>query len=129
MDFKDRLDMYQEGGMINSEDVADINAVIKLFKDKYGIQLSEENASFFIAHLAAAYSRNASKEELEELPDGVIEEVKALASYDESLCILDDIIEVTNNPLNSIEKKYILLHLNNLITNLTETGEWHTSRG
>lgn len=31
MDFKDRLDMYVEGGMITQSDVEDVNAVIKLF--------------------------------------------------------------------------------------------------
>ena len=41
MDFKDRLDMYVEGGMITQSDVEDVNAVIKLFKDNYGIELIE----------------------------------------------------------------------------------------
>ena len=38
MDFKDRLDMYVEGGMITPSDVEDVKAVIKLFKDDYGIE-------------------------------------------------------------------------------------------
>ena len=38
MDFKDRLDMYVEGGMITPSDVEYVNAVIKLFKDDYGIE-------------------------------------------------------------------------------------------
>lgn len=127
MDFKERLDMYLTGGMINKEDVKDIEAVIKLFKDDYGVELSEENAATFIAHLAAAYSRNATKEKLDDLSNDMLDEIKALDSYNDSLKILDKIIKVTNNPLNDVERNYVLLHLNNLIANLSETGEWHAS--
>ncbi len=118
MDFKERLEMYQEGGMITSHDVKDIEAVIKMFKDDLNIELCEENAATFIAHLAAAYSRNITKEELDDLGAEVMDEVKALSTYDKSLQILDKIIDVTENPLNDIEKKYVLLHLNTLLNNL-----------
>lgn len=127
MDFKERLDMYKEGGMITDRDAKDIEAVIKLFKDDYNIELCEENAATFIAHLAAAYSRNATKEELDDLSNDMLDEIKALDTYEESLKILDKIVEVTNNPLNDVERNYVLLHLNNLMANLTETGEWHAS--
>lgn len=127
MDFKERLDMYKEGGMITEDDVKDIETVIKLFKDDYNIELCEENAATFIAHLAAAYSRNATKEELDDLSNDMLDEIKALDTYEESLKILDKIVEVTNNPLNDVERNYVLLHLNNLMANLTETGEWHAS--
>lgn len=127
MDFKERLDMYKEGGMITDRDVKDIEAVIKLFKDDYNVELCEENAATFIAHLAAAYSRNATKEELDDLSNDMLDEIKALDTYEESLKILDKIVEVTNNPLNDVERNYVLLHLNNLMANLTETGEWHAS--
>ena len=45
-------------------------------------------------------------------------------STDKSLEILNKIISVTKNPLNDVEKKYVLLHLNNLIQTFAETGEW-----
>ena len=57
----------------------------------------------------------------------MLDEIKALDSYNDSLKILDKIIKVTNNPLNDVERNYVLLHLNNLIANLLETGEWHAS--
>ena len=122
MDFKERLDMYEDGGMITSSDVKDIETVIKMFKDDLGVELCEENAATFIAHLAAAYSRNTTKEELDDLPDDILNELKSLDTYDESLRILDKIVEVTNNPLNDVEKRYLLLHLNNLIANLKKVS-------
>ena len=54
MDFTERFELYKEGGMINDGDIEDLNAVIRLFKEDYGVTLEEENASMFIAHLCAS---------------------------------------------------------------------------
>ena len=45
MDFSERLQLYKEGGMISEKDVDDVNAIIKMFKDEYGVELQEENAT------------------------------------------------------------------------------------
>lgn len=113
MDFKERLDMYLEGEFINKNDVDNINKIIKIFKDKYGIVLEEENAGMFIAHLCAAYSRINNNDEVEELPDEILDDVKKLDSYPRSLEMLKDIEEIT--PLSETEEKYVLLHLNNML--------------
>ena len=115
MDFTERFELYKEGGMINDEDIRDLNAVIRLFEEKYGLKLEEENASMFIAHLCAAYGRLVSKEEVDEVPKEVLDELKGLESYDLSKKILKEVMNVTKNPLNETEQNYALLHINNLI--------------
>ena len=115
MDFTDRLELYREGGMIDNKAVEDVNAIIKMFKDEYGYVLEEENADTLIAHICAAYSRNVTKEEVEPLPDVVKDELTGLETYPKSLEILNRLVEVTQNPLNQVEKDYALLHINNLI--------------
>ena len=117
MDFSERLELYKEGGMLNDEDVKDINSVIGLFKDKYEMVLEEENADFFIAHLSAAYARNKSGEPVEELPQEVMDELLSLETYEKSRNILNDILEITHNPLSEVERNYALLHINNLLVN------------
>lgn len=117
MDFSERLELYKEGGMLNDEDVRDINNVIGLFKDKYEMVLEEENADFFIAHLSAAYARNKSGEPVEELPQEVMDELLSLETYEKSRNILNDILEITHNPLSEVERNYALLHINNLLVN------------
>lgn len=117
MDFSERLELYKEGGMLNDEDVKDINNVIGLFKDKYEMVLEEENADFFIAHLSAAYARNKSGEPVEELPQEVMDELLSLETYEKSRNILSDILEITHNPLSEAERNYALLHINNLLVN------------
>ena len=127
MDFTERFDLYKEGGMINDDDIRDLNAVIDLFKNEYGVVLEEENASMFIAHLCAAYGRLTSNEPVDELPQEVIEELRSLDSYEESLEILDKVMKATKNPLNETEQRYALLHINNLIAQFRQDGEWHTA--
>lgn len=128
MDFTERFALYKEGGMIDDNDIEDLNAVIKLFKDEYGVTLEEENASMFIAHLCAAYGRIDSGENIDELPSEVIDELKSLPTYDLSLEILDKVMKVTKNALNDIEQGYALLHINNIIAQLQQSGEWHTTK-
>ena len=126
MDFTERLELYKEGGMITDADIEDINAVVDLFKKEYGVVLEEENVGTFIAHLCAAYGRLVSKEEVDELPKEVVEELESLDTYEESKQILKKVMDVTKNPLNETEQGYALLHINNLIAQFKQQGEWHT---
>ena len=109
MDFTERFELYKEGGMITDADIEDIKAVIALFKDKYGVTLEEENA----------------KEPVDELPKEVVDELESLDTYDLSKKILEEVMQVTKNPLNETEQGYALLHINNLIAQFKESGEWH----
>ncbi len=122
MDFTERLELYREGGMIRDRDVDDINAIVAMFQSKYGIELCEENAATFIAHLCAAFGRNTTGEAVEPLPDEVFAEVEELESYPLSRKMLADLMAVSHNPLNEAEQRYALMHINNLIANLGYTG-------
>ena len=118
MDFTERLELYQEGGMINAQDVKDVLAVVDMFKEKYDIQLCEENADTFVAHLCAAFGRNATGEPVEPLMEEAFAEVKALDTYPMAVEMLENIKGVIHNTLNQTEQAYVLLHLNNLIEKL-----------
>ena len=120
MDFTERLNLYLEGGMIQPEDVADIQAIITMFDTKYHIILQEENADTFIAHLCAAFGRTASGEEVEPLPPEVKTELEGLDSYPKSKEMLQEVMAAARNRLNETEQDYALLHINNLIAWLRE---------
>ena len=120
MDFTERLELYQEGGMIKEDDVKDVLAIVAMFKEKYDIQLCEENADTFVAHLCAAFGRNATQEKVEPLLPEAFAEVKELESYPQSLDMLENIKSVIHNSLNQDEQEYVLLNLNTLIAKLNE---------
>ena len=122
MDFSERLELYLEGGMLDEKDVTDVNAIIQMFQDKYGITLCEENAATFIAHVCAAFGRNRTHEEVEPLLPEAFAEVKELESFPLAEKMLRDLLSVSTNPLSDVEQEYVLLHLNNLIDALDYKG-------
>lgn len=116
MNFDERLALYVEGGMITNKDVDVIHKVIDMFREDYGMELTEENAGMFIAHLCAAFNRNVTKEEVPPVEESMIKELAALDTYPKSLEILDKLMAVTDNSLNKTEQDYALLHINNLLS-------------
>ena len=121
MNFDERLQMYIDGEYITKEDADNVNKVVDLFKDEFGIELSEENASMFIAHLCAAYSRLHNGEKIETLPVEILNEVRNTSTFNKSLDIVKRIFEVTNSSLDEEEKNYLLLHINNLLGSYGES--------
>ena len=122
-DFSERLKLYKEGGMIDEQDEENIYNVLRMFRENYGIELCEENADTFMAHLCAAYSRLKTGEEVEEFPEELMEEIQQLATYEKSLEMLEDMLKASERPLNETEQKYTLLHINNLLSRLYETPQ------
>lgn len=115
MDFSERLNLYVEGGLITSVDVKDIEKIIVLFDEKYHIQLCEENASFLIAHICAMYHRNQINEEIDDLSDQEIREVKQLKTYPKSIAIFEDVVKNMHINVKEVERNYLLLHINAIL--------------
>ena len=57
MDFEPRLTILHQAGMLSEEDYRKVQDVIRFFQEKYGLTLTEENASAMITHLCAALGR------------------------------------------------------------------------
>lgn len=117
MDFQERFKLYIDGGMITMNDIEDIKNIIRLFDEKYHIDLCEENASFFISHICAMYHRNQTNERLDDITDNEMEEIQNLKTYSKSLRILEDIKREIKIQVNDVEGKYLLLHINQILQN------------
>lgn len=118
MDFTERLELYQEGGMIDETDAKDVLAIVEMYRQRYNIELCEENADTFVAHLCAAFSRNHTHEPVEPLMKEVFDQVRELETYPLSLEMLENIKSVIHSPLNETEQEYVLMHINNLLDKL-----------
>ena len=57
MDFEPRLTILHQAGMLSEEDYRKVQDVIRFFQEKYGLTLTEGNASAMITHLCAALGR------------------------------------------------------------------------
>lgn len=74
MDFEPRLTILHQAGMLSEEDCRKVQDVIRFFQEKYGLTLTEENASAMITHLCAALGRIHRGEPVEPLDEEVYEE-------------------------------------------------------
>ena len=125
MDFTERLEMFLEGEMITEDDVRNINNMLDMFKAKYGVTLTEENAATFVSHVCAAFYRYSAGEEIDPLPQEMVDQVASLETYELSLEVYDNIMKVIEKPFSDVERGYVLLHINNLISLLKSEGEWN----
>ena len=73
MDFEPRLTILRQAGMLSEEDCRKVQDVIRFFQEKYGLTLTEENASAMITHLCAALGRIHRGEPVEPLDEEVRE--------------------------------------------------------
>lgn len=71
MDFEPRLTILHQAGMLSEEDCRKVQDVIRFFQEKYGLTLTEENASAMITHLCAALGRIHRGEPVEPLDEEV----------------------------------------------------------
>lgn len=71
MDFEPRLTILHQAGMLSEEDYRKVQDVIRFFQEKYGLTLTEENASAMITHLCAALGRIHRGEPVEPLDEEV----------------------------------------------------------
>lgn len=120
MDFTERLELYQEGGMITATEAQAILRIADMFREKYGIVLCEENAGTFIAHLCAAYARIRTGEPVEPLMPEVFEEVQEMPTYERSLEMLDNVEAMMGVSLAQEERPYLLVHINSVLEKLPE---------
>ncbi|MBR5289966.1 MAG: PRD domain-containing protein [Erysipelotrichaceae bacterium] len=125
MDFTERLEMFLEGEMITVDDVRNVNNILDMFKEKYGVTLTEENASTFVSHVCAAFYRYSAGEEIDPLPEEVVSEIASQPTYELSVEVFENIMKVIEKPFSEVERGYVLLHINNLIQLLKSEGEWN----
>lgn len=85
MDFEPRLTILHQAGMLSDEDYRKVQDVIRFFQEKYGLTLTEENASAMITHLCAALGRIHRGEPVEPLDEEVYEETSQEPTFPKAL--------------------------------------------
>ena len=85
MDFEPRLTILHQAGMLSEEDYRKVQDVIRFFQEKYGLTLTEENASAMITHLCAALGRIHRGEPVEPLDEEVYEETSQEPTFPKAL--------------------------------------------
>ncbi|SHO43917.1 PRD domain-containing protein [Anaerocolumna xylanovorans] len=117
MELMERIRLLQEYGMMDETAFEDILTIIKLFKEEYGIELTEKNAGIMITHMSSAFHRNVTGEEIDAMDAGIVEEIKQVPEYAKAGQILVSIVSGIKNNLSKKEMEYFLVHICNLLAN------------
>ena len=103
---------YLDSGQITAEDVVCLMAVVAMFKSKWDIELTIENAAMFFAHLVIAVGRVNGQTVAPQLTQAVVDEVRAAPAYFSCVEAVDDIEDCLDMTFPDNERGYFYLHLN-----------------
>lgn len=111
MDFEPRLTILHQAGMLSEEDYRKVQDVIRFFQEKYGLTLTEENASAMITHLCAALGRIHRGEPVEPLDEEVYEETSQEPTFPKALEATQALVREILLDLPEDEQKFLTMHI------------------
>jgi transcriptional regulatory protein LevR len=114
----ERINLLKEYNIVNETGYKDLIAIKEVFEERFHIVLTEENAGVMITHIAAAFKRLETKEEINPIDQSVLEELKEESYYTKAAEILKAIKETVSSPLSGDEDAFILVHICTLLSQL-----------
>ena len=111
MELNIRLQILKDAGQISDVNYKSMIKIIELFKEKYEIELNEENGAMFITHFSIAYERILKDEIVNEISHEIYKEVVSSKSFTKSQKVLIDIEEELKFKIPEVEKKYLMIYL------------------
>lgn len=119
MDIKlrERLDILEGAGQIDKNTVGAIDDFVKILEDRFAIEITDENGSMLVTHLAMALSRIQAGEEITPLDDFLLDELRASPAYKEIPSLIEELEKQVDLEIPKAEYGYIGLHLANLVYN------------
>ncbi|KHO61388.1 sugar transporter [Thermoanaerobacter sp. YS13] len=111
-----RIDLLVQGSVIDFDTGEAIKKIDEELRVNYEICTEDEHYEMFITHLAMSIKRLKEKEKLEStIDDELFNEVKNSPNYYRALGILQNIEDRIEIKLPESEKRFVLLHLCNLL--------------
>lgn len=113
MDLSVRLDILKNANMISEENYQIVQETIVFFKEKEGVQLTEENSAMFITHLCAALERIEKGENISPMDKAILMEIQEEEVFTKASQAME--LWLSSYPqIPEEEKQYLLVHLCNL---------------
>ncbi|RAK12478.1 PRD domain-containing protein [Halanaerobium saccharolyticum] len=112
---KQRLEILVEGDQLETELKKKIESLLKKFESDFNLELKNENAAMLVTHLPMALMRIKKGEEVEDLNEMVLAELKKEKFYSDCMDFIEQIEAETEIEIPAGEKNYLVLHFGNLI--------------
>lgn len=107
---KQRLDILEMAGEITEAIKNTVISFSESLEEKYSITMDEENGAMLVTHLAMALARIKKGEEVNEMDDFALEEVKQSKIYNELPKFYKAIEKKLDIEIPESEKGFIALH-------------------
>ncbi|WP_130805844.1 PRD domain-containing protein [Senegalia massiliensis] len=112
---KQRLELLEQASEIDSDIKNTVIEFADKFEKKYSLEMTEDNSSMLITHLAMALSRIKKGEIVEAMDSLALDEIKQCKIYNDLPEFYNDIEERLNIILPQSEKDFIALHACTLV--------------
>lgn len=109
-----RLNLLLKSGVLHEENMKTVLNMLNYLKEKYDLNLTEENSSMLVTHIAM-YLERKNKESIEGLDIDSLNELKESKKYTLALQIIQNLEKDVLGPINDSEKTFILAHLINFL--------------
>jgi transcriptional regulatory protein LevR len=110
--FKARFELLEEAGQVSQRAIDATLQVIGAIERRFGRRLDEDNAAMFVTHMVIAFERLIRREELNEVPPEVLDEV---VQHPDTQQFVSEVVRETLAPydvrLPDAEIAYLALHL------------------
>lgn len=114
MDIEVRLNILLENNVITKEVYNRLKEIINQLKDKFNIEITEENGGMFITHLSMALKRMEDGEIINKIDRTIFKEIKNDINYEKSKEIVNNLEELIGKlPIEEIE--FIEMHICTLL--------------
>ena len=115
----ERIKTMKETGAISEDTANQIDELRLLFLRRFGIQLTEENASACVTHMCFALERIARGEGITPVAEAVRDEILHDPRYD-AACFITDHIFRKISALTEAERDYLIVHVIVLLNKICE---------
>jgi transcriptional regulatory protein LevR len=117
-----RLELLRKGNQIDEEVFIAMNKVIKLFKENWNIELTENNGQMMVTHLSMALMRVKNGLPVNQINEEVYQDVAESEFFKKAKEILGDMKSILPIELPESEIKYMLVNNTLILENLNEGG-------
>jgi transcriptional antiterminator len=115
MELDVRLNILKDAGQISEETFEALKRVIDIFRNKYGIVLTEENGAMLITHLSVAFERIKKGEIIEGIESEIYNEIRNHQEFNKAKEMIGQIMGVANTEIPESEETFIMMHLCTLL--------------
>lgn len=111
----ERLNLLQTCGFVDEIGREDLESIVRVLTQEYGVSRDSELLGTLVTHVAAAMKRVREGEEVNPLSEEVLNDVYESAVYANARHIQQEILSQMNCKLPAAEEDFLLVHIGGLL--------------